>query len=561
MTREHIRILVVDDDVDLTTTVRGALETQGYEVLTANSGEQGLELAFTSHPHLVLLDVMMPGMDGFRVCRELQFGFTKDIPVVFLTAKTQLATMMEANRAGASAFITKPFRTEHLLRTVSDVLRDASVYYDEITGLPTLANVQVEVQRRLFDASQLGILYVTLEGVNALEQLQGFEIVDQVFRVIGRRLDGSRGQLIRGEDYVSISSLGNAFLVVLAPAREHQTVTDDDLRAIKARIEHQLLDGLEHEFTERLQVEITVYVGFARLRQSPKVRFRRALLQAIDEAMHAIRNEREQLAHELHAEFDEIMKAGQLSCVYQPIVSLDDYSVMGYELLARGPVQSRLHRPDVLFEVAQREGRVAELDRACRLMAARAGATLPPGLVRFINTEPMSIFSHSHSDLFVKEFVEATPEEVRGETVVELSEKSVIDDMERMREVVRELRGQGFRVAIDDAGAGYSGLQTMVEMEPDFIKLDISLVRNIEHSVVKQKLVATLRDFCREAKITLVAEGIETRSQLDALLDMGLGFGQGFLFAHPGSPYPIPERIEPHEAAASPLLDGGGAVV
>ena len=187
-------------------------------MLVANDGERGLELAFTEHPHLVLLDVMMPGMDGYRVCRELQFGYTKDIPVIFLTAKAEVANMMEANRSGASAYITKPFRVDHLLQTVRDVLRDASVYYDEITGLPTLANVQVDVQRMLFDHSQLGIIYVTLDGIHALEQLQGFEIVDEVFRVVGQRLVGSRGQLIRGDDFVSISSLGNAFLIVLVGA-------------------------------------------------------------------------------------------------------------------------------------------------------------------------------------------------------------------------------------------------------------------------------------------------------------------------------------------------------
>src|SRR5665811_2463385 len=148
MSGEKIRILVIDDDVELTRTVCDALESQGYEAVAANSGEQGLELAYTQHPHLVLLDVVMPGMDGYQVCRELQFGYTKDIPVVFLTGKTELANMMEANRSGASAYVTKPFRTERLLQTVRDMLRDTSVYYDEITGLPTLASVQVEVQRR-----------------------------------------------------------------------------------------------------------------------------------------------------------------------------------------------------------------------------------------------------------------------------------------------------------------------------------------------------------------------------------------------------------------------------
>ena len=174
MPDERLRILVIDDDSELIATVAAVLTASGYDVLTATGGEQGLELAFTRHPHLILLDVTMPGMDGHQVCRELQFGYTKDIPVVFLTARTELHHMMEASRSGASAYITKPFRSEHLLQTISDVLRDASVYRDDVTGLPTLANVQVDVQRMLFDHGQLGIIYVSLGGVQALEQLQGF---------------------------------------------------------------------------------------------------------------------------------------------------------------------------------------------------------------------------------------------------------------------------------------------------------------------------------------------------------------------------------------------------
>src|SRR5450756_2620005 len=152
--------------------------------------------------------------------------------------------------------------------------------------------------------------------------------------------------------------------------------------------------------------------------------------------------------------------------------------------------------------------------------------------------EPIDFFSRSHGDSSVQEFIDATPEELRGQTIMEITENSVIDDFPHMRHVLDRLRDQGFRIAIDDAGAGYSGLQTMVEIEPDFIKLDMSLTRHLDASVVKQKLVGTLRDFCRQADIALVAEGIETLAQLDALLALGITYGQGFLFAHPGSPYP-----------------------
>src|SRR5674476_240922 len=140
----------------------------------------------------------------------------------------------------------------------------------------TLASVQEEVQRRLFDHSQLVILYVTLDGVHALEQQRGFEAVDEVFRVIGRRVSETRGRLIRNEDFVSISSLGNAFLVILAPARDHGFVDEDDLRLVKRRLQEQLLDLLKEELESKHLAHVDLYVGYSRLGQSPKVRFKRA---------------------------------------------------------------------------------------------------------------------------------------------------------------------------------------------------------------------------------------------------------------------------------------------
>jgi EAL domain-containing protein (putative c-di-GMP-specific phosphodiesterase class I)/CheY-like chemotaxis protein len=547
MSNERLRILVIDDDADLIASVAAVLQAGGFEVFTATSGEQGLELAFTRHPHLVLLDVTMPGMDGYQVCRELQFGYTKDIPVVFLSARTELAHMMEANRAGASGYVTKPFRPDHLLQTIHDVLRDASVYHDDVTGLPTLANVQVEVQRMLFDHGQLGIIYVSLAGVQTLEQLQGFEIVDDVYRAVGHALQQARGGLLRDDDFVSISSLGDAFLIVLSPSRDSSFISEDDLFVVKRRLEEKLLAQLERDLESRTLRKVDLFVGCSRLTQSPKIRFKRALLDAITRATTSIEAERDEIRARLRDQFEEVMAGQQVSCVFHAIVNLRDFEAIGYEILSRGPRESELHAPDALFEIARTEGRVAELDRLCRRTACEAGRNLPAHALRFINTEPLTMFLHSHGDSFVQEFVEVTPSSLRGLTVIEITENSVIDDFDRMRDMVRQLRAHGFRVAIDDAGAGYAGLQTMVEIEPDFIKLDMSLIRGVDTSIVKQRLVRTLRDFCREAAITLIAEGIETVRQLETLRELGVTHGQGFLFGLPGVETPLRESYPPLE--------------
>jgi EAL domain-containing protein (putative c-di-GMP-specific phosphodiesterase class I)/CheY-like chemotaxis protein len=542
---DAIRILVIDDDPDLTLVVCETLRAHGYEVQAAGSGIQGLELAYTQHPHLILLDIMMPQMDGYQVCRELQFGYTKDIPVVFLTARTDLATMVEANHAGASAYITKPFHTERLLGTIAEVLRNASVYNDEVTGLPTLAGVQVQLQRQLQDHHHLGLLYVTIDGVDALERAHGFEAVDQVYRAVATHLQKLPGRLVRDDDYLTCASLGNAFLLILAPPRTHEVLRDDELLQVKDRLQRELNDHLERELARHLFAPLDPYVGWSRLVLSPAVRFRRALLQAIEQATLSVEHERSQARHRLGEELDNLLLGGQISCVYQPIVSLADYAVLGYELLARGPARSELHGADALFEVARAEHRLDELDTMCRSVTARSSATLPYDFLRFINAEPSSIFSPVAEQLWTAELVRVTPEELRPLTVVEVTEKSVIEDFDFMRDVVRALRAQGFRVAIDDAGAGYSGLQTMVEIEPDFIKLDMSLTRGIDRSLVKQKLVGTLSEFCRGAGIGLVAEGVETRPQLDVLTALAVPFGQGFLFGRPGSPYPLRDTFVP----------------
>jgi len=545
MTDDAIRILVVDDDPDLRQVVCATLRANGFQAQAAADGAQGLELAYTSHPHLILLDVMMPGMDGYQVCRELQFGYTKDIPVVFLTARNELANMIEANRVGASAYITKPFAADRLLATVRDVLRDASLYKDDVTGLPTLAGVQLELQRHLQDHHHLGLLYVAIEGVDGLERMHGFEAVDELYKLVSQRLGELPGTVVREDDYLTCASLGDAFLLALAPPRHHEVLRDDELLRVKDRLQRELAAHLEREMAHLVFTPLEPYVGWSRLVLSPKVRFKRALLHAIQEATTRVDQERSQARHRLGAELDRLLCSEQISCVYQPIVKLGDYGVLGYELLARGPVHSELHGAEALFEVARAERRLDELDTLCRAVATRGSAALPGTCLRFINAEPSSLFATTSPHLCATDFTELTPPELRPLTVVEVTEKSVVEDFALMRDVVKRLRACGFRVAVDDAGAGYSGLQTMVEIEPDFIKLDISLTRGIEDSMVRQKLVGTLSDFCRNADIGLVAEGVEHHGQLDVLRGLGVPFAQGYLFARPASPYPLRGSFPP----------------
>lgn len=125
-----------------------------------------------------------------------------------------------------------------------------------------------------------------------------------------------------------------------------------------------------------------------------------------------------------------------------------------------------------------------------------------------------------------------------GRVVLEITERVAITDVENARAKVLALRKCGFRIAVDDLGAGYTGLSSFALLEPEFVKLDMTLIRDIDALTVKQKLVKALASSCREMGLHVVAEGVETHAERDAAVNLGCDFLQGYLFARPGRAFP-----------------------
>jgi EAL domain-containing protein (putative c-di-GMP-specific phosphodiesterase class I) len=157
-----------------------------------------------------------------------------------------------------------------------------------------------------------------------------------------------------------------------------------------------------------------------------------------------------------------------------------------------------------------------------------------------MNVEPESIFDpHFRSDrtLRLMERAGLCPERV----VLEVTEHSEVSDFTAFRQTLSYFRSRGFRLAIDDMGSAYAGLQSVAEIQPDFLKVDMALVRNLDTLPLKRELIATMERFSRSVGIRLIAEGIERPEELEALQEIGVPYGQGFLFAHPGFPLPTPD--------------------
>jgi EAL domain-containing protein (putative c-di-GMP-specific phosphodiesterase class I) len=233
----------------------------------------------------------------------------------------------------------------------------------------------------------------------------------------------------------------------------------------------------------------------------------------------------------LEASLDRAIES--LWMAYQPIVRARDGSLFGYEALMRSE-EATLPHPGAILDAAERLDRVMELGTAVRAAAARGAGSAATGALVFVNL-------HSRDLLDDGLFAPGQPlTEVADRVVLEITERAALDDVEDVRERVARLRKLGFRIAVDDLGAGYAGLTSFVTLEPEFVKLDMSLVRDIDRQPTKRTLVRSVTLLCRELGFQVVAEGVETRAERDAVIECGCDLVQGFLIARPGKPFPAP---------------------
>jgi EAL domain-containing protein (putative c-di-GMP-specific phosphodiesterase class I) len=211
---------------------------------------------------------------------------------------------------------------------------------------------------------------------------------------------------------------------------------------------------------------------------------------------------------------------------FQPIVAPRTRSVYAYEALARSD-EPTLAMPTELFSAAERLGRVAELGLAIRRKVAEALAPLPAGVLIFVNIHPLNL---NDEHLYAPSGPLAR---VAARVVLEITERASLERIPDLRSKVAALKALGFRLALDDLGAGYAGLSALTQMEPDVVKIDMSLIRGVETHPKKQSVIRSMATLCQELDMLLVAEGVETPAERDTLTLLGCELQQGFFFGVP----------------------------
>jgi EAL domain-containing protein (putative c-di-GMP-specific phosphodiesterase class I) len=269
--------------------------------------------------------------------------------------------------------------------------------------------------------------------------------------------------------------------------------------------------------------------GHARIRYDPIVRSERAIQQAVAEAM--LRNlvEREGVEAERREEISRLITGAGVRTVFHPIVRLADGQIIGHEALTRPIGGVSFESVEELFAFAESTDLLMEFERLCRRTAIETAANTPGLGLLFINASPGAVEDPEWAAGGMDEVLKQSGLSPR-DVVVEITERVAVVRHDEFQAALRTFKERGYRVAVDDMGAGNASLSSLASIQPDFLKFDTSLVRDIDRSSIKQSLLETLRQLADKISARVIAEGIEREEELETLKKLGIELGQGFLF-------------------------------
>jgi len=382
----------------------------------------------------------------------------------------------------------------------------------------------------------LGMIAVDASGFEGIERSYGGDAFECAMNNLGALITDLIGDRLGIDDMVVAGETGRSEMLVLL-FREPDEVEFykrelPDLRRI-------LQDGIvrrgDRVAYPHMKVAPRLHVGMSASLRNPTIgaenQIRAALEEARADALLDARLEQRAKRRQLF----ELVIEGQIRSVYEPIVEVNTRTVYGYEALARGPEGTELYSPMALFAMATEQDLLFQLDCLCRKSGLVGARDLPSGTKLFLNVRPTTIHDPNFRADALCRTLERHQLEPR-DVVFEISEQESIGNFSIFREV-RDYYGKlGFQIALDDTGAGYQSLEAVLQLSPEFIKMDRSFVQGIDQDSGKQELLRALQSVAEHIGARIIGEGLDTLAELETLGKLGIPFGQGWLF---GKPQPL----------------------
>jgi EAL domain-containing protein (putative c-di-GMP-specific phosphodiesterase class I) len=391
-----------------------------------------------------------------------------------------------------------------------------------------------DLAAQLATRGSVGLVVIDATALAAIEFEYGADAYEEVRQRVFKLLGEQRGKDYRAEDLLTLDEpRGLRFMLFLEPKRRRGLpFTTADLRAIRTRLLASLAPAVGRSAFPYFQTSPRVEVGQSLALHNPLVHPQRILKRALEDALEMASHERQGDRFQVRDRLQDIIIRARIMTAYQPILLIKNRTILGYEALSRGARGTGLETADELFGAATEHGLLTELDRLCRMRALLSSSRVPSSAKIFVNTLPGTIRDPQFRGKPLIDFLDkaqVAPDRI----VIEITEKLVIENYSLFRETMAYFTDLGMAFAVDDVGAGYSGLESIARLKPRYLKIDINLVRDVHESLVNREMVNAILSMGRGIGATVIAEGIHTGEEARALVEMGVDYGQGFYLARP----------------------------
>jgi len=584
MTREYSGdILIVDDTPNNLRFLSTTLTDQGYKVRSVTDGLMALTVAQAAKPDLILLDIMMPNIDGYEVCQRLKANEqTCDIPVIFLSALDEVLDKVKAFSVGGVDYITKPFQLEEVLARIQTHLslraaqkeisqlnaeleqrvrqRTAQLekeiaerlqaqerllhlaLHDVLTGLPNRTWFMKRLEQLLQQVNQktgshFAVLFLDCDRFQSVNDSLGHLVGDQLLVSIARRIElclrsGTMLCRLGGDEFTVLLQDVNGFA-------EPIKVAQDILRELTPPFQI----GDYQVFTN---VSIGIVMGNDLykqpehiLRDADTAMYRakangKACYQVFEPTMHCHAFDSFQLESDLRQALDR----NEFMAHYQPIVNLETGKIASFEALARWlhPEKGIVY-PDRFIPLAEDMGLVVAIDlfilrQACQqLQHWQSLGLADQSLTVSVNLSVKHFMSFNlleQIDLILQETG------IDGHFLrLEITESDIMQNAEFAGKIIEQLQRRHIQLSIDDFGTGYSSLSYLHRLPIDHLKIDRSFVMRIGKNGKNTEIIRAIIALAKSLGMCTIAEGVETQEQLEQIRDLNCEFGQGYLFSKP----------------------------
>ena len=403
---------------------------------------------------------------------------------------------------------------------------------DTALPLPSCNSMLERLGERFDACGTLGLVIVDGSFLEAIERRSGDQARQSALIALGQLVQKVAERTLNASDIVMSGEAGhNEIWVVFLREGEDAALVRQEIPNFEVTLKRLIEQSGGKAFYPHLRQAPAVATGSEVCLRNPRFSTETQIIRSAAQARRDWQLNVQIADRARRRRFREILFERRIYSVYEPIVEVNNHVVFGYESLVRGPEDSEFKMPATLFGAAEDYDMVYELDCLCRASGLNGAIDFPEGTKLFLNILPTAFHDPNfRAERLIKtlESCQLSPTDV----VFEISEQESIENFSAFKEARDNMRSLGFEFALDDTGSGYAGLETLLEISPEYIKMDRAFVSGVDEDPARQDLLSTLLTLAEKMGAKVIGEGLDTLEELEMLGKLGIHFGQGWLFGH-----------------------------